>query len=214
MVSGIMSNGNIKLTRLELMKNKSRIKIAKRGLELLKMKRASLVLAFFNLTKEINLLMGDLRKMIDSSKISIKLAEIYSGRIQVERVAAEQSRIGISIEAQNIMGVKIPNVKIDDISKKNIPYQLISIPASVHDAKNHFSKTFKMLIEIAEKENSLRKLLNEIDKLNRRSNAIEGIAIPNMEEKVKYIKQGLEDIERDQHISLKFIKGKLDEARH
>lgn len=208
-----MPSSNVKLTRLELMKNKSRIKIAERGLELLKMKRASLVLAFFNLTKEINLLMGNLKEMIDNSKTSIKLAEIYSGRIQVERIAAEQSNIGISIEAQNIMGVKIPNVKIEDVSEKDISYQLVSIPASVHDAKNHFSKTFKMLIEIAEKENSLRKLLNEIDKLNRRSNAIESMAIPDMKNKVKYINQGLEDIERDQLISLKFIKGKLNEAK-
>jgi len=208
-----MPNSDVKLTRLELMKNKSRIKIAERGLELLKMKRASLVLAFFNLAKEIGLLMGNLKELINNSKTSIKLAEIYSGRIQVERIAAEQSKIGISIEVQNIMGVKIPNVKIDDKYKKDSSYQLISIPASVYDAKNHFSKTFKMLIDIAEKENSLRKLLSEIDKLNRRSNAIESMAIPNMKNKVKYISQGLEDIERDQLISLKFIKGKINEAK-
>ncbi len=208
-----MPNDNIKLTRLELMKNKSRIKVAERGLELLKMKRTSLVLAFFNLTKEINLLKGNLKDMIKKSKDSIKIAEIYSGRIQVERIAVEQSRIGISVEAQNIMGVKIPNVKISDISEKNIAYQLISLPTSIYDSMNHFLKTFKMLIDITEKENSLRKLLNEIDKLNRRSNAIENVAIPDMRKRVKYINQDLEDVERDQHISLKFIKGKINGSK-
>ncbi len=199
-----------KLTRLEMMHTKSKIKIAQRGLDLLKMKRASLVLAFFKMINEIKLLKVDLYGIIADAEDRIKIAEIYSGRIRLERIAIEHSRIGASIEAENIMGVKIPNIKLDAKGRENVPYELISVPPPVHDAKESFERAFRMLIEIAEKENSLRKLLKEIDKLNRRSNAIENIAIPRMEGIVEYIGQGLEDIERDQLVSLKFIKGKIN----
>ncbi len=205
-----MPKENIKLTRLELMRNRTRMRIAEHGLELLKMKRASLVLAFFGLAKDIGVLMGSLKELIERSEMSLKVAEIDSGRMQIERIAAEESRAGVSIDVQNIMGVKIPNLKLSDVAETNIPYKLISIPTPVYDAKENFTKTFRMLIEIAEKEKSLRRLLKEIDKLNRRTNAIESIAIPRMRDTVKYINQGLEDIERDQIVSLKFIKGKIN----
>ncbi len=201
---------NVKLTRLEMMRTKSRIKIAKRGLELLKMKRASLVLAFFNMVNEIRLLKVDLYKTMDDAEDRIKIAEMYSGKIRLEGIAIEQSKIGVSVEAKNIMGVKIPNVKLEERTRENVPYELISIPSAVYDAKESFERAFHTLIEIAEKENSLRKLLKEIEKLNRRSNAIENVAVPKMEGIVRYIGQGLEDIERDQLVSLKFIKGKIN----
>ena len=63
-----------------------------------------------------------------------------------------------------------------------------------------------MLIEIAEKETAMRKLLNEVYKLNRRTNSIENVIIPRWEMKIKYIKQSLDDMERDRLVSIKFIK--------
>lgn len=211
MEGGRVRRSEVKVTRSELMKNKSDIKIASRGLELLKMKRASLVLAFFNLAKEITSMRVNLLDMIGSAEESVKIAEIYSGRIQIERIASEQSRVGASVEVQNIMGVRIPDVETSLKEDTNIPYQLVSIPAPVHDAKHNFFEAFKVLIEIAEKEDSLRRLLKEIDKLNRRSNSIENVVIPRMQSNVERIDQGLEGIERDQLVSLKFIKGKISE---
>ncbi len=206
-----MPRNELRMTRLELMRNRSNIKMASRGLELLRIKRASLVLAFFSLAKEIRSMMGNLLDIVEYAEESVKIAEIYSGRIQIERIASEQSRVGASVEVQNIMGVKIPSVETTLKDDTNIPYQLVSIPAPVHDAKHNFTEAFKMLVEIAEKEESLRRILKEIDKLNRRSNSIENVIIPRMQSNVRTINQGLEGIERDQLVSLKFIKGKIGE---
>ena len=52
----------------------------------------------------------------------------------------------------------------------------------------------------------MRNLLNEIYKLNRRTNSIENVIIPRWEAKIKYIKQSLDDMERDRLVSIKFIK--------
>ncbi|MGC8622487.1 MAG: V-type ATP synthase subunit D [Candidatus Micrarchaeia archaeon] len=200
---------NIKTTRIELIRTRRRIAIAKKGLTLLKMKRSSLVLEFFNLARQIQKLMGSLGETVTRARESIHIADVLSGRIILERIAAEQSSIGASVEAKNVMGVKIPNISIEKGNRMPESYELISVPAPIEDARSAYAQLFNMLIEIAEKENALRKLLHEIEKLNRRSNAIENVAIPAMQEKAKYIRQRLEDMERDNIVSLKFIKGKI-----
>ncbi len=206
-----MPQSNIKTTRLELIRTKARIRVAGKGLDLLKLKRASLVLEFFDLAKQIQLLKANLRESVERAMDSVKLAEIDAGRIQLERIAVEQAPVSAGVEAKNVMGVRIPNVSIGSGGATlSIAYELISVPTAVEDAKRNYGKLFKLLIEVAEKESSLRKLLYEIEKLNRRANAIENVVIPGLRDKASYIKQRLEDLERDQIVSLKFIKRKLN----
>ncbi len=205
-----MPNINIKTTRIEMIRTKNRIKVASKGLSLLKMKRASLVLEFFNLARQIQMLRANLRSSVQTATDSTKIADILAGRINLERIAAEQGTMLVGVEAKNVMGVRIPNLDVNQTDHFSRSYELISVPTAVEDARKSYKLLFRLLIEIAEKENSLRKLLYEIEKLNRRSNAIENVVIPNMQEKVLYIKQRLEDIERDQTVSLKFIKGKIN----
>lgn len=205
-----MPASNIKTTRIELIKTKSRAKVAKKGLELLKLKRSSLVLEFFELARQIQLLRANLKESVERAMDSTKLAEVEAGRISLERVAVEQSDILVGVEAKNVMGVRIPNVSIAERSALSVAYELISVPTAIEDARRNYGTLFKLLIEVAERESSLRKLLYEIEKLNRRANAIENVVIPNLNAKAVYIKQRLEDLERDQIVSLKFIKRKIN----
>jgi V/A-type H+-transporting ATPase subunit D len=200
---------NVKTTRIELIKTRSRVRIAAKGLSLLKMKRSSLILEFFNLAREIELLRANIIDYVVMAMDSTKIAEAKDGRITLERIASEQKEEKIGIEVRNVMGVKIPNLSIEKSNAYNKEYNVISVPASISDVRKNYNTLLKLLIETAEKENSLRKLLYEIEKLNRRSNAIENVTIPKMEEKMKYIKQRLDDMERDQIVSLKSIKKKI-----
>lgn len=185
------------------------MRVASKGLNLLKLKRASLVLEFFNLAKSIQLLKANLKDAVSRSAESVKIAEIDAGRITLDRIAAEQSPVTAGFDAKNVMGVKIPNISIDSKAAELTAYDLISVPTAVEDARRNYGKLLKLLIDVAEKENSLRKLLYEIEKLNRRANAIENVIIPRLLDKASYIKQRLEDLERDQIVSIKFIKRKL-----
>ena len=55
----------------------------------------------------------------------------------------------------------------------------------------------------------MRKLLYEIDKTKRRSNAIENILIPQLTSNAKYIRMRLDELERDTFTTLKVIKKKM-----
>ncbi len=67
------------------------------------------------------------------------------------------------------------------------------------------------MLVIAQKESSMRKLLYEIDKTNRRSNAIENIMIPRLNLNLKIIKEHLDERERDSFSTLKFVKSHVVE---
>jgi len=174
------------------------------------MKRSSLVLAFFEMAKQIKLMRGSMLESVRIAEDSIKVADIMAGRITLERIAAENAELTAKASSKNIMGVKIPNLEVNQGQNPGDAYQVMSMPASVFDAKKSYENLFRLLIEVAEKENALRLLLYEIEKLNRRSNAIENVAIPKLQEKAAYIKQRLDDMERDQIVSIKYIKGKLE----
>jgi H(+)-transporting ATP synthase, vacuolar type, subunit D len=196
----------IRVTRRELIETKRKIKTAERGLQLLKMKRSSLILEFFELAKQVQSMKTDLKKFMDKSRESIEIAEALSGRITIERVAQEQSEKLASLKARNVMGLLIPNINMNETIDVLSKSDSLTIPTPVYDAKNMYSSFLSMLIEIAEKETAMRNLLNEIYKLNRRTNSIENVIMPRWNAKIKYIKQSLDDMERDRLVSIKFIK--------
>jgi V/A-type H+-transporting ATPase subunit D len=66
-------------------------------------------------------------------------------------------------------------------------------------------------LDVAEKETALRKLLHEIERTKRKSNAIENVFIPRLVDAVRFITFRLEEIERDTFIMLKTVKRKMGE---
>ena len=204
----MMAASDTKTTRLELIRTKARVRVAAKGLSLLKMKRGSLVMEFFEMAKQIRSMRENMRESVARAMESIRIAEAQAGTIEVERIAAEQGSANATVNARNVMGVVIPNVELS-LHDYGAGYSVVSVPTSITDARNGFSTLSRLIVEVVEKEASLRKLLNEIEKLNRRANAIENVVIPSMKSRIIYIKQRLEDLERDQTVSLKFIKRRI-----
>ncbi len=68
-----------------------------------------------------------------------------------------------------------------------------------------------MVLDVAEKETTLRKLLLEIEKTKRKSNAIENVFIPRLQAAIKFIIFRLDEMERDTFMMLKTVKRKMGE---
>ena len=64
------------------------------------------------------------------------------------------------------------------------------------------------LIRAAEIETTMKKLLDEIEKTKRRVNAMEFKVIPELEEAQAFVRFRLEEMDRENTIRLKFLKGK------
>jgi V/A-type H+-transporting ATPase subunit D len=200
----------IKPTRIELIRTNRRIKLAKRGLDLLKMKRNALVMEFFAISRKVRGLRENLRTDVGKALESMKMAELRSGAMEVERVAQMSANSALGVGAKNVMGVRVPELSYRaGVSVLSPEYRATSVPAPINDAIRRFETVFSSMIEIAEKEHSMRRLLQEIDKTKRRSNAIENILIPQLSDAAKHIRMRLDEIERDTFTTLKTIKRKM-----
>lgn len=206
-----MAQTDLKPTRIELIRTRKRIKLAKRGLDLLKMKRSSLVMEFFNISRSVKGLRENLRADVEDALETIRTAEIKSGTMNLERIAYMSADSTVGINLKNVMGVRIPelNRNYDQTILSN-QYRAMSVPTAVNDAIRKFENVYTQIVEIAEKENSMRKLLHEIDKTKRRSNAIENILIPQLTQSAKLIRMRLDELERDMFTTLKMVKRKMN----
>ncbi|MGC8506168.1 MAG: V-type ATP synthase subunit D [Thermoplasmata archaeon] len=209
-----MPGRDLRPTRIELINTNKRIKLASRGLDLLKMKRSSLVMEFFKISRTVSGMRENLRALVTEAVSSIQVAEILNGSLTIERIANMSADDASSIKTRNIMGVRIPELKVDfGQSLVSYMYRASSLPVPVNEALKKFQQVFNMLIEVAEKESSMRKLLHEIDKTKRRSNAIENVLIPELKDEAKYIRMRLDEMERDTFTTLKTIKRKMENQR-
>jgi V/A-type H+/Na+-transporting ATPase subunit D len=209
------SRESVKPTRMELLRLKGRIRLANKGLNLLKQKRAALIVEFFKINKKAL----DLRKQLDASMqkaySSLAVAEMYHGKIAIESTAYMVNRLkGLSITTRNVMGVRIPEVLGRDPKFQAIDqqYALMGLSVKVDETISNFESSLKIVLDIAEVENSLRRILVEIDKTKRRVNSIENVLVPRLQSQVKYIAMRFDEMERETFVTLKTIKAKLEQT--
>jgi len=203
---------NIRPTRLEYIRTKRRILIAKKGLKLLKLKRQALILEFFNTSKTTSALRGSLQSELIKGYETIRMAEMLAGSMRLENEAMKLSQMAnLEVMSKSIMGVNIP--KIVGGQRELLAEHLLELPTSINESIRVFQRIHTIVLEIAEKETALRKLLYEIERTKRKSNAIENIFIPKLLSALKFITFRLDEMERDTFIMLKTVKRKMGERQ-
>jgi len=202
---------DIRPTRLEYLRAKKRIKIAQKGLKLLKLKRQALILEFFSISKSSAKLRGELNSELIKGYQSIRMAEMLDGEMRLENEAMKIPQLKkLLITPKNVMGVKIPRLE-GGTREQALTEYLLEIPISISEAMKAFQEVHKIVLDVAEKETTLRKLLKEIEKTKRKANAIENVFIPRLEAAVKFILFRLGEIERETFTMLKAVKRKMRE---
>jgi V/A-type H+/Na+-transporting ATPase subunit D len=197
---------------MELLRLKGRIKLANKGLNLLKQKRAALIVEFFKINKKALDLRKQLNLAMQKSYGSLAVAEMYEGKIAMESTAYMVNRMkGLSITTKNVMGVKIPELlgRDKDFRAIDEQYALMGLSVKADETISNFESALKIILDIAEVENALRRILVEIDKTKRRVNSIENVLIPRLQSQAKYISMRFDEMERETFVTLKTIKAKL-----
>jgi len=180
-------------------------------LKLLKLKRQALILEFFNISKASSRLRSELQLELDKGYQSIRMAEMLDGEMRLENEAMKIPQLKkLLITPKNVMGVSIPKLE-GGTREQALTEYLLEIPVSISEAMKAFQEVHKIVLDVAEKETTLRKLLYEIDKTKRKANAIENVFIPGLRAAVKFITFRLEEMERDTFTMLKTVKRKMGE---
>ncbi len=202
---------------MEYLRTLNRIAISRKGLKLLKLKRTALILEFFKLSKTAATLRSGLRSKLVQGYDGIHNTEMFVGPLRLEYESMRIPRIHeLTLKSKNVMGVRIPELMVERSGQAGQEY-LLEVPASVNQTIKSFQEVHQMVLDVAEKETALRKLLLEIEKTKRRSNAIENVLIPRLEATARYIKFRFDEMERENFTKLKNVKRKLaqrEESEH
>ncbi|ASA78560.1 V-type ATP synthase subunit D [Thermococcus sp. 5-4] len=206
---------NVKPTRMELLNLKRRIKLAKKGHKLLKDKQDALVMEFFTIYDEALSLREELGRKMAEAFAALQAAEIDVGTLRLREIGLSvKPNREVEIRRRNVMGVPVPLIEAESFrrSTNERGYALVSSSAKVDLAAEKFEEVLDLAVRLAEVEETLKRLAKEIEVTKRRVNALEYIIIPRMEATVKFIKQRLDEMERENFFRLKRVKA-LIEAR-
>ena len=206
-----MASQDITPTRSVLIELKNKIKTTKNGYKIMKMKRDGLIIEFFDIMEKAKAMRGSVASDYETAMTKIAIASAVEGEIAVKSAAyALKTEPKVKVGSKSIMGMMVPKVEAEvkhaDILSKG--YGVISTSAYIEEASNAFEKLLETLIRAAEIETTMKKLLDEIEKTKRRVNAMEFKVIPELEDAMKFVKFRLEEMDRENTIRLKFLKGK------
>ena len=199
-------------TRMNLINLKKNITLAKKGHEILKKKQEVLVMEFLHLIKESKINRQYLSQVLQEAYKTGITSSVYIGNFELEEAGFyAKERAPIKINIKNIVGVKIPEIHKQE--KAVLEYNLLSTSSAIDDIENKFLKLEDVVIDIAGKEQNLKKLAIEIDKTKRRVNTLEQVLIPRINAQAKYISFRLDEIERNSFVSLKYFKEKIKDSK-
>ncbi|MCX6767705.1 MAG: V-type ATP synthase subunit D, partial [Candidatus Micrarchaeota archaeon] len=174
----------VRPTRMELLNTRQKLVLARKGYDLLKKKRDALVLELFATIRKAKDVRSQVNKQVIDAHKKLAVARAVHGDLFVEANAlAARTAPEVEVNAKNIMGVKIPEITATKISRNIFErgYSVHGSSAKFDEAVEAFENSLNQIIELAETETALRRLIKEIERTNRRVNALEYIVQPELE---------------------------------
>lgn len=193
-------------TRMELLRLRRRIVVAQRGHKLLKDKLDGLAKEFMALANEYKTFRVEVDKELPYVLKLFLFAEITSSR-QITENALENTKqdLELDITMHRLMSVAIPKIEVS-FGKSEAMYSFIHTSPELDTAISSLKEFIPKLIKMAELEEGIRIMSDEIEKTRRRVNALEYTVIPRMQETIKFITSKLDEMERSNTTRLMKIK--------
>ena len=178
--------------------------LAKLGFDLMDKKRNILVREMMSLIDTAKSIRGEIESTFDMAYKALQTANITLGICESIAKGIEVET-GIEIKYKSVMGVEIPKVTINSEFDTRA-YGFSGTNSQLDIAYICFDKAKRISVVLAEVENSVYRLANEIKKTQRRANALKNVNIPKFERTISYISNALEEKEREEFSRLKVIK--------
>jgi V/A-type H+-transporting ATPase subunit D len=205
---------DVKATRSEELKLKEQIDLAENGHSILEQKRDGLIHEFMEVVDEAQDINQEMADLYREARLKLLLTEVYDGESSL-RANALNTVNGSELEmaSQNIMGVKVPEVESIEVSRGLIDreYGLNQSSSRIDATADKFEELLEKVVDAAETQTKIMRLLTEIEKTKRRVNALEHKVIPEMNEALDQVSQELMEREREETFRMKKIKEMQEE---
>lgn len=201
---------DVKPTRSEELRLKERIDLAENGHGILEKKRDGLIHEFMEIVDEAKEVDEQLADSYSEARLKLLLAKIYDGGDEIRASSlATNDEPGIATETRNIMGVVVPEIESEGEISRNVldrEYGFTSSSSRIDAVADKYEQLLEDIVEAAEVQSKILKLLDEIEKTKRRVNALEHKVIPEMQEALETVSQALEESEREETFRMKKVK--------
>ncbi|MBR6788574.1 MAG: V-type ATP synthase subunit D [Clostridia bacterium] len=208
-----MARLNVNPTRMELRRVKDRLQTAVKGHKLLKDKSDEMIRQFMLLIRENKRMREEVESELKIALRSFMLARASVGEELVEQaVCMPSTRLDVSCGTKSVMGVDVPDIKMNIHGSDSLPYAFPSVTAELDLSIARISRLTEKLLRLAEIEKTCNMLANEVVKNRRRVNALEYVMIPDCQETIKYIMMKLDENERSTQIRLMKVKSLIENS--
>jgi V/A-type H+-transporting ATPase subunit D len=207
----------VRPTRAELLDRRQQIALAQQGMDLLKQKRDALLIEFMGVMDETLRLSDSLEESVSAAQYSLAVAKAVDGTVAVRSAGlATSGAITVEMTGTKIMGVSVPVVTKGDSPIKTSftrGYAVTGVSSRVDETADKFERILDVIIGYADIETRLKRLGEEINKTNRRVNALEQVTVPALNDQVAYIRQTLDERAREDLFRLKKVKAKIEKKK-
>lgn len=202
-------------TRINLLKLKNELKVAKRGHKLLKDKRDGLMREFMGRVREVRELRARLNPaLIEAFGNYVSAAAIMNPK-KLENAFKAPRNVGqIRTSVRSVMSVALPSFKLDTSGKssKTFPYGYLESYGNLDTALTRLRELYTDLVRLAELESAVERLAREIEQTRRRASALEHFRIPALHTTIKSIAFRLDEQARDALVSTMRVKANITKA--
>jgi V/A-type H+/Na+-transporting ATPase subunit D len=193
--------------RMQLLRLRRRLGLAKRGHKLLKDKQEELMRRFLGMVHNAR----DLREKTES-ELADAYAAFVSARFEMDGSAMEsalafsQRKAELTADREHVMNLRVPRFEVTFPGDAELGYGMSDTTADLDRALGMYADLLPEMLSLAETEKSIQLIAAELEKTRRRVNALEHILIPNLEETIRFISDRLSEMERATATRLMKIK--------
>ncbi len=193
-------------TKGNLIQSMNTLKLSREGYELLDKKRNILIAEMMDLIDKAEAIQSQIDTTFAEAYKALQTANITIGISAVEQIGhAVPIEENIDIKCKSIMGVEIPIVTAEK-GEAQPKYGFFRTSVALDEAYKKFHKVKTLTIELAEVENAIYRLADNIKKTQKKANALKNVMIPRYEKITADIQNALEEKDREEFTRLKVIK--------
>jgi V/A-type H+-transporting ATPase subunit D len=196
-------------TKTNLLKVRQDLSFARLGHELLDQKRNILVLELLNLVDQAVDFQERVETALAEAYRTLERAVMEMGKLKVSALSsAVNISAEITLKQRRVMGVRLPVVETSFLERAPY-YSPMGTSFWIDNSVEQFKEALQAMGRLAELKISIIRLAAEVRKTIRKVNALEKIAIPDLEDTVGFIQNRLEENEREMMILMKMVKNRL-----
>jgi V/A-type H+-transporting ATPase subunit D len=205
-----MARLRIAPTRSNLLQIREALKLAREGHDILDRKREVLTTELMHLAHEATSLEEQVWGLLAEAYKALEMARLSMGRERLEWAALSVNEtVEVDVRPHSVMGVVIPAVEKHG-APPEISYSLGDTTVALDEAAARFRRVLAEVPALSETITTVWRLARELQKTQRRVNALQYIFIPQYEETIEFIESALEEREREATFRLKRLKSRVE----